>query len=167
MIDALEKKLANPNATSKELMQISTFLYRLAITCWIGGASLFTFVLTPIIFKSYNRDMAGGIVGALFPGYFKWGLMCGVIALATIFMPSTIVKHKAVAAVIIAIMLAITSVQAFVIEPRAAALKKEIPSFETTSKDDPLRVRFRKLHGASAVSNLAVIVGGIVLIVLL
>ncbi len=147
-------------------MQIPTFLYRLAISCWIGGASLFTFVLTPIIFKSYNRDMAGGIVGALFPGYFKWGLICGVIALAAIFMPST-VKHKTVAAVIIAGMLAITSVQAFVIEPRAAALKKEIPSFETTSKDDPLRVRFRKLHGVSAVSNLAVIGGGIVLIVLL
>lgn len=147
-------------------MQISTFLYRLAIACWIGGASLFTFVLTPIIFKSFNRDMAGGIVGALFPGYFKWGLMCGVIALATIFMSST-VKHKVIAAIIIAAMLATTSVQAFVIEPRAASLKKEIPSFETTSKDDPLRVQFRKLHGISAVSNLAVICGGIALIVLM
>jgi hypothetical protein len=147
-------------------MQITTFLYRLAVACWIGGASLFTFVLTPIIFKSYNRDMAGGIVGTLFPGYFKWGLICGVIALAAIFMPST-VKHNTIATVIIAVMLAITSAQAFVIEPRAAALKKEIPSFETTSKDDPLRVRFRKLHGVSAVSNLAVIGGGIVLIVLL
>jgi hypothetical protein len=147
-------------------MQITTFLYRLAIACWIGGASLFTFVLTPIIFKSFSRDMAGGIVGVLFPGYFKWGLMCGVIALAAIFMSST-VKHKTAAAVIIAGMLAITSAQALVIEPRAAALKKEIPSFETTSKDDPPRVRFRKLHAVSAVSNLAVIGGGIVLIVLL
>jgi hypothetical protein len=147
-------------------MQITTFLYRLAIACWIGGASLFTFVLTPTIFKSYNRDVAGGIVGVLFPGYFKWGLVCGVIALATIFMSST-VKHKTIAAVIIACMLAITSIQAFVIEPKAAALKKEIPSFETTSKDDPLRIRFSKLHRVSAVSNLAVIGGGIVLIVLL
>jgi uncharacterized membrane protein len=76
-----------------------TFLYRLAIACWVGGASLFTFVLTPTIFKSYNRDMAGGIVGVLFPGYFKWGLVCGVIALATI-MSST-VKRKTIAAVII------------------------------------------------------------------
>jgi predicted lysophospholipase L1 biosynthesis ABC-type transport system permease subunit len=145
---------------------MTTFIYRLAIACWIGGASLFTFVLTPTIFKSFNRDVAGGIVGALFPGYFKWGLVCGVIALATIFMTST-VKHKTIAAVIIAVMLAITSVQAFVIEPKAAALKKEIPSFETTSKEDPLRVRFSKLHGVSAASNLAVIAGGIVLIILL
>ena len=56
-------------------MQITAFLYRLAIACWVGGASLFTFVLTPTIFKSYNRDIAGGIVGVLFPGYFKWGLV--------------------------------------------------------------------------------------------
>jgi hypothetical protein len=110
--------------------------------------------------------MAGGIVGALFPGYFKWGLVCGVIALATILLPST-VRHKTMAAVIILVMLSITSVQAFVIEPRAAALKKAIPSFERTSQDDPLRIRFRKLHGVSAVSNLVVIGGGIVLIAIL
>ena len=142
------------------------FFYRLAIACWVGGTSLFTFVLAPTLFKSYNRDMAGGIVGVLFPGYFKWGLVCGAIALATIFLSST-VKHKTVAAVIILVMLAITSVQAFVIEPKAAALKKAIPSFETTPKDDPLRVQFKKLHGVSAVGNLVVIGGGIVLIALL
>ena len=88
-----------------------TFLYRLAVACWVGGISLFTFVLTSTIFKSFNRDMAGRIVGVLFPGYFKWGLLCGVIALVTIFMSST-VKYKTVAVVIIAVMLAITTVQA-------------------------------------------------------
>jgi len=160
------KIIRNLNGDVQKLMQISLFFYRLAIACWIGGASLFTFVLTPIIFKSFNRDIAGGIVGALFPGYFKWGLLCGAIALATLFM-APIVKHKAIAAVIIAVMLALTSVQAFVIEPKATALKKEIPSFETTSKEDPLRIQFRKLHGISAMSNLAVICGGIALIVLL
>jgi len=145
---------------------MATFFYRLAIACWVGGTSLFTFVLTPTIFKVYNRDMAGGFVGVLFPGYFRWGLVCGVIALVTIFISST-VKHKTIAAVIIAVMLAITSVQTFVIEPKAAALKQEIPSFEATPQNDPLRVRFRKLHGVSAVSNLAVIGGGIALIALL
>jgi uncharacterized membrane protein len=145
---------------------VPKILYHLAIAFWVGGTSLFTFVLTPTIFKSYNRDMAGGIVGVLFPGYFKWGLACGVIALVTSFMSPT-VKHKTIAAIIVSVMLAITSLQAFVIEPKAAALKNEIPSFETTPQDDPLRVQFRKLHGVSAISNLVVIVGGITLIVLL
>ena len=146
-------------------MQIPSFFYRLAISFWIGGATLFTFILTPTIFKSYNRDIAGGIVGVLFPGYFRWGLACGVIALVTLLFSTT--KHRTVSGIILAIMLAMTAVQAFIIEPKAAALKKEIPSFETTPKDDPLRVQFRKLHGVSAVCNLTVIAGGIALVVLL
>jgi len=150
----------------KESKYMPTFLYRLAVACWVGGASLFTFMLTPVIFKSFNRDTAGGIVGVLFPGYFKWGLVCGAVALATVFMSSA-VKHKTVAAVIIAVMLAITAAQAFVIEPKAAALKKEIASFETIPPDNPYRIQFKKLHAVSAVSNLVVIGGGIVLIVLL
>ena len=89
-----------------------------------------------------------------------------MVALVTIFMSST-VKYKTLAVVIIAVMLAITTVQAWVIEPKAAALKKAIPSFETTPKEDPQRVRFRKLHGVSIVGNLVVIGGNIALIVLL
>jgi len=147
-------------------MQMPTFLYRVAVACWVGGTSLFTFVLTPAIFKSFSRDQAGRIVGVLFPGYFKWGLACGVIALVTIFFSSS-VKYKTVAVVIIAVMLAITAVQTWVIEPKAAALKKAIPSFETTPKEDPLRVRFRKLHGISVMGNLVVIGGNIALIALL
>jgi hypothetical protein len=144
---------------------IALILCRLAVSCWVGGAALFTFVLAPAIFQSYSRDMAGGIVGVLFPGYFKWGLACGAVALVALFFAGA--RHRTAAALIIAMMLAITSAQAFVIEPRAAALKKQIPSFETTPPDDPLRVRFRKLHGASAAGNLIVIGGGIALVILL
>ncbi len=149
-----------------KLTQMPAVFYRLAVACWIGGASLFTFVLTPTIFKSYDRDMAGEIVGALFPGYFQWGLFCGIIALAAVLMSSTL-KRKNIAAFIIAVMLVLSSIQAFVIEPKATAIKKQIPSFETTAKDDPHRLQFRKWHGISAGMNLAIIGGGIVLIVLL
>ena len=145
--------------------KIPPVLYRLAIACWVGGTSLFTFVLTPILFKSFNRDVAGGIVGVLFPGYFTWGLVCGLVALVCLAITKK--KPRTVSTIIIAAMLTITAVQAFVIEPKAAALKKEIPSFETTPADNPLRVQFRKLHGISAASNLAVIGGGIALVILL
>lgn len=141
-------------------------VYRLAVAGWVGGASLFTLVLTPTIFKSFDRDMAGQIVGALFPGYFRWGLVCGGVALAAIFMSSTL-ERKKIAVPLIVVMLALSSIQAFVIEPRAAAIKKQIPSFATAAKDDPLRRQFGKWHGVSAGLNLAVIGGGIALIILL
>lgn len=145
-------------------MQIMSILYRLAIAFWAGGVAIFTFLLTPIVFKAYDRDMAGQIVGALFPAYFRWGLGCGLVGCLTLlllrgrnFIPSL---------VIIVVMLALTSFGAFYIEPRAAALKKEIPSFVTTPKDHPLRKEFSRLHAISAVSNLAVFGGGVVLVIL-
>jgi uncharacterized membrane protein len=144
-------------------MRITTILYRLAVSLWIGGSALFTFLLTPAIFKSYSRDLAGGIVGVLFPGYFRWGLACGAAALVCLAVFRE--RSSVTPAIIIAAMLIITAVQAFVIEPRAAELKKSIHSFEITS-DDPQRAEFRKLHGISAAANLAVIGGGIALVVL-
>ena len=141
-----------------------TFLYNLAISCWLGGAALFTFLLTPILFTSYSRDMAGGIVGVLFPGYFRWGLACGAVALLCQIINRG--RFAIASAVIITVMLALTSIQAFVLEPRAAELKQSIASFETTPKDDPFRVQFRKLHGISMAANLAVIAGGAVLVLL-
>jgi hypothetical protein len=63
-------------------------------------------------------------------------------------------------------MLVITLFQALYVEPKAAALKQQIVSFETTPKDHPLRKEFSRLHGVSAVCNLAVLTGGVVLVVL-
>jgi hypothetical protein len=146
-------------------MQAVNVIYRLAISLWLGGAALFTFVLTPILFRSESRDVAGRIVGLFFPGYFRWGLACGVVALICRIIISG--KSNYLAAAIIAAMLLLSSFQAFYIEPKAAELKRQIVSFETTSKDDPLRREFAKLHGVSAVCNLSVIAGGVVLVILL
>jgi uncharacterized membrane protein len=145
-------------------MPILSIIYRLAVALWVGGASLFTFILTPIIFKSNPRDLAGAIVGQLFPAYFRWGLACGAVALVTRLAMKG--GQGLAATIILAVMLSVTSFQAFYIEPRAAALKKEIASFETTPKDHPARKAFAKLHGVSAVCNLAVIAGGVALVVL-
>lgn len=151
-------------ATSS-ITKIAAALYRLAVAGWMGGAALFTFVLTPTLFRALNRDQAGVIVGYLFPGYFRWGLVCGVIALVTLSFLKF--PRKRLLASILVVMLTVTAAQAFVIEPKAAILKGEIPSFDTTPADHPLRVQFRKLHGVSAAGNLVVIGGGVVLVLLL
>ena len=141
-----------------------TILYNLAVSCWLGGAALFTFLLTPKLFAAYPRDLAGNIVGLLFPGYFRWGLACGAVALLCQLVNRG--RFAVASLLIIATMLILTSVQAFILEPRAAELKQSIPSFETTSKDDPLRVQFRTLHGLSIAANLAVVAGGVILVLI-
>ena len=146
-------------------MQILFVIYRVAVALWVGGVAIFTFVLTPIIFRANDRDTAGKIVGTLFPAYFRWGLGCGLLAL---------ICHLAVRGrnytpilLILTLMILLTSFQAFFIEPRSSALKKEIPSFVTTPKDHPLRREFSRLHAISAVSNLIVFAGGVTLVILL
>lgn len=145
-------------------MQIATILYRLAVSFWAGGIAIFTFAVTPLIFKSFNRDLAGQIVGAVFPAYFRWGLACGVVALVC----ATMVRGRmfVVTCSLLVAMLAVTSFQSFYVEPRAAELKKQIVSFETTPKDHPLRREFSRLHGISAVCNLVVFAGGVTLVIL-
>jgi hypothetical protein len=145
-------------------MQIVTIIYRLAVSLWLGGAALFTFVLTPMLFRNESRDVAARIVGLFFPGYFRWGVACGLVALTCRIILAG--KGLVPAAAILVVILTLCSFQAFYVEPRAAALKREIVSFETTPKDHPLRRQFSKLHGVSAVCNLSVIVGGVALVVL-
>ncbi len=146
-------------------MKFATGLYQLAIAFWVGGSALFTFVLTPILFKSESRDSAGRIVGILFPGYFRWGLACGVIALGCRLVMRG--GRMGLVSGILAAMVAITLFQAYYVEPKAAAIKQQIVSFDQTPKDDPVRQQFGRLHGVSAVCNLVVLAGGVVLVVLL
>ena len=145
-------------------MHFLTILSNLAVSCWLGGAALFTFVLTPKMFAACTRDQAGEIVGLLFPGYFRWGLACGAVALLCQLINRG--RFAVASLLIIVLMLLLTATQAFVLEPRAAELKQSIHSFATTPKDDPFRVQFRKLHGLSIAANLAVIIGGLTLVVL-
>lgn len=145
-------------------MHIPRICYHLAIACWLGGAALFTFQVTPTLFSAFSRDVAGDIVAVLFPGYFRWGLICGVVALVSRFLFRT--RFALASSLIILVMLGLTATQAFILEPRAAELKQAIPSFETTAVDDPQRLRFKKLHGISMAANVTVIVGGVMLMVL-
>jgi hypothetical protein len=145
-------------------MKIFEAIYQLAITLWAGGNAIFTLLLTPILFKTEARDIAARIVGNLFPAYFRWGLACGVIALICRLSGKGFMARLPV--ILLLAMLAVTSFQAFYLEPRAAELKRQIGSFETTPKDHPLRREFSRLHGVSAVCNLAVVAGGLALVVL-
>jgi hypothetical protein len=144
-------------------MKLAEGLYRLALAGWVGGNALFTLVLTPILFRTEGRDTAARIVGAFFPAYFRWGLACGFLALVCRFLSRGVGQKLPL---LLATMLLLTSFQALYVEPRAAELKQQIGSFEATPKDHPLRREFARLHGVSAACNLAVLAGGVALVVL-
>ena len=77
--------------------------------------------------------MAGGIVGALFPGYFQWGLACGAVALICLLLAK---DHRKIASgLILTIMLTITASSGFYHRTSRGRTEKRNPFF----RDDPAR----------------------------
>jgi hypothetical protein len=148
-------------------MKVNWFsLYNLVLALWVGGISIFTFIVTPVIFKSYGRDQAGEIVGKLFPGYFTYTLVLTALALILFFLAA---RDTGLAAyrpslALIAAALAITLFVALWVHPTTVAVKKTVASFERESPDSPARKQFRRLHVLSASLNLLLFIDGVVLL---
>jgi hypothetical protein len=141
-------------------------LYLLILALWFGGMAIFTFLITPTIFSSFPRDMAGEIVGRLFPGYFWSNLVINALAIALFI----IVSHKQankpflVSSICLLTALMINLLIVFRLHPEAVRAKQAVTSFESESPDSPARKRFARLHGVSAVLNLVLISEGAVLL---
>jgi hypothetical protein len=143
-------------------------LYNIILALWTGGIAIFTFVLTPVIFKSYGRDTAGDIVGRLFPGYFFYTL---ILSLAALLLAFLVMENRSAIAARISLLLLVAALimNAYVffkLHPDTVDVKQRITSFERESKDSPARKEFSRLHAISAVLNLAVLVDGTILLVL-
>lgn len=146
--------------------RIAASAYRLAVALWLGGMALFTFLVTPTIFATHSRDAAGRIVGAIMPLYFRYGLMLtGIALLARIVSRDAWPGARRWAGTsLLAAAVALTAFQSFGLEPRMAAVKRTVASFDTTPSDDPARQEFSRLHGISMGLNLLLILNGAALV---
>jgi hypothetical protein len=141
-------------------------LYSLALSLWVGGIAVFTFVVTPIIFRSYPRDTAGEIVGKLFPTYFSYNLIITAVALILLFMLAGDRSDRGyrLSLLLLAAALLVNVFVTFKLHPDTVAIKQKIASFERISPDSPERKAFAKLHGLSAVLNILLLADGVILI---
>lgn len=143
-------------------------LYSLVLSLWVGGIALFTFVVTPVIFRSYPRDMAGEIVGHLFPVYFIYNLIGAVLALILLIVLAIDRSKRSyrLSLLLLAVALLVNVFVTFKLHPETVAVKQQITSFERISPESPERKAFAKLHGLSAVLNLFLLADGVVLLVI-
>ena len=146
--------------------QIATSVYRLAISLWLGGMVLFTFIVTPTLFATQAREAAGRSVGAIMPLYFRYGLILTGIAFLV-----RIVSREAwpgarrlIGTFLLVAAVVLTAFQYFGLEPRMSAIKRTVASFDTTPIEDPARKEFSRLHGISMALNLLLILDGAVLV---
>lgn len=148
-------------------MKVSWFsFYNLVLALWVGGMAIFTFIVTPVIFKSYGRDMASEIVGHLFPGYFLYDLILAAAALFLFFLVA-VERTTFTARLSLALLATALIVNVFIVfklHPEAVKAKHEVSSFEREAPDSPARKKFTRLHALSASLNLLLLVDGAALL---
>jgi hypothetical protein len=142
--------------------------YNLILALWVGGIAVFTFIITPTIFRSFSRDLAGEIVGKVFPGYFLYNLVVAAFALIMFFLLA--VDQTSTAArlsrFLATIALFINAYIVFKLHPDTVRVKQQIISFERELPDSPARKQFSRLHAVSASLNLLLLADGIALLML-
>jgi uncharacterized membrane protein len=141
-------------------------LYNLILALWVGGMAIFTFLVTPAVFRSFGRDTASQIVDRLFPGYFLYVLILAVLAFIVFFMVAGD-QYKPAARLSFALLLAAIIINAYVafkLHPDTLRVKRQVTSFERESPDSAARRQFARLHGLAASLNLLVLADGIALL---
>jgi hypothetical protein len=150
------------------MARLGISIYNILLALWVGGIAIFSFLITPIIFKGFERDTASAIVDKLFPFYFPYNLIISLAALVSFLLVAkfqTGIAGKLSFALIIAAIV-INAFITFKLYPDIKRTKAAITSFEQTSSESLERKEFRRLHGISAVLNLLLLIDGISLIVI-
>jgi len=143
-----------------------SFLYNVSLALWTGGMALFTFVVTPSIFRSFGRDQAGEIVGKLFPGYFTCLLALSALALVLFFLlgAQQAARPYRISLALLVVGVIINAYVLLSLHPRTVEVKQQVASFERAAPDSPARKEFRKLHAVSAGLNLFLLLDGAALL---
>jgi len=69
---------------------VGRFLFTCAIATWLGTVVSFSYVVLPTIHANLEGPPARRLLQRLFPHYYLTGIVCGLIALATVaFAPPT------------------------------------------------------------------------------
>src|SRR5208337_3960408 len=143
-------------------------VYTIILALWVGGISIFTFIVTPEIFKSYSRDEAGKIVGKLFPGYFLFTLVLSVLVLLVLPLCKSVFGEAGFRwSLILSVIAVVINIFVFFrLHPEIRRVKQEVHSFQSLQDDAPARKKFRKLHAVSMTLNLILLVDGVTLLLI-
>jgi len=142
-------------------------LYTLTLALLVGGNVLYTFLATPVIFARFERDLAGRVVAAMMPYYFRYDLVLVLVAVAlfALAVPRRAPAYRASAALLgVTVVTAVAVV--FWLYPAMLEVRGQVASFAADAPMTPARQAFRRLHGISSVLNLLLLAVGTALLLL-
>lgn len=132
------------------------------LTLWVGGLWVTGLVIAPVLFKSYERAVAGEIAGRLFAAMSLLGMLCGTLLLIYAVVRARQWAWRDWRVGTLLLMLAITVIGEFGLAARMRELK-ELISLPPVAPS--VAVEFGWLHGAASLLFLANSALGLVLVI--
>lgn len=143
-------------------------LYLLVLGLLVGGNVLYTFLATPAVFAHFERDLAGRVVAAMMPYYFRYDLAL-VVAAAILFWLAAdrrAARSFVASVALLAASLATAFAVVFWLHPVMTEVRAQVPSFAADAPVTEARLAFRRLHGVSSALNLVLLATGTALLLL-
>lgn len=146
------------------MQRLFDYLVPIAITLWVGGLWAVGYLVAPSLFQQLasNRALAGAIAGELFSLMAWVGIGCAAYLLLFVAARRGWSCFRSGAFWLVLLMLVVTLVGHFGIQPIMAQLKADALPREVM--ESVLRDRFARWHGVSSVLYLIQSVLGLLLV---
>ena len=146
-------------------MSLSSILQaveRALLTLWVGGLWVTGLVVVPVLFRNYERMVAGDIAGRLFAALSLLGMLCGALLLVFAVVRTRQRVWCDWRAGVLVVMLAVTVIGEFGLAVRMRELKELmiLPPVAPVVTSE-----FGRLHGIASLLFLANSALGLVLVV--
>jgi hypothetical protein len=136
------------------MKNLSHHLATLLATAWVGGLWAIGYLAVPVLFYAQpNRQLAGLLAGQMFALVGYLGIVCGIYLLIYRFSVSGRESFRQTLFWIVAMMLLITLIIQFGIQPVMTDLKAQALPLDVMHSE--FADRFKMLHGISSMLYLA------------
>lgn len=144
------------------MTNILRFLEVFALGTWVGGIIYLSFIVAPAAFMTLGSPhQAGTLVGLVLGRLHILGLVSGVVYLAAaVGLGRSLAALARPAALAVILMCGLTLVSQRWVSPRMAGLRAEMGSVDAVPRDNPLRLKFDRLHRVSVRLETSVLILG-------
>jgi len=130
------------------MRRLANLLFQVVLTAWVGGLWTIGYLVVPTLFYTLgNNVLAGQIAGSLF-SVSGWASLAAGGYLALFLLVRQRRAWKTLALWLVVLMLILTAVMLFGIQPMMAQMKLDALPLDVMNS--PLRDRFALWHGISS-----------------